>query len=117
LNLNSGNYGGSTILFVLCGETCLLASLCVGDSCGMTGCDEDRGRSRRLGVEDWGWSSTVWVLDVWTIERSSDPVCGLHRAQGARVSWFSLKIKDDGFSRFGHKTGGYSLLVVWPQNH
>jgi hypothetical protein len=28
----------------------------------MTGSDEDRGRSRRLGVEDRGWSRTSQVL-------------------------------------------------------
>jgi hypothetical protein len=27
--------------------------------------------------------------------------------RGARVSWFSLKTKVDGFSRFSLKTGGY----------
>jgi hypothetical protein len=44
--------------------------------------------------------------------------------QGARVSWFGLKTKVDGFSQFGLKTGGYGFpdmslkignysLVIW----
>jgi hypothetical protein len=48
----------------------------------MVDSDEDRDRSRRLGAEDRGWSSTGRVLRGWTIERSGDVVCGLHRAQG-----------------------------------
>jgi hypothetical protein len=48
----------------------------------MVGSDKDRGRSRRLGVEDRGWSSTGRVLGGWMIEGSGDTVCGLHRAQG-----------------------------------
>jgi hypothetical protein len=31
------------------------------------------------------------------------------RRRGAHVSWFSLKIKVDSFSRFGFKTGGYDF--------
>jgi hypothetical protein len=45
--------------------------------------DEHRDRSRRLGAEDQGWSSTGRILRDWTIERSGDVVCGLHHAQGA----------------------------------
>jgi hypothetical protein len=48
----------------------------------MTGSDKDQGRSRRLDVEDQGWSSTGRVLGGRTIERSDDVVCGLHRARG-----------------------------------
>jgi hypothetical protein len=48
----------------------------------MTDSDEYRGRSGRLGAEDRGWSSTGWVLGGQTIEKSSDAMCGLHRAQG-----------------------------------
>jgi hypothetical protein len=47
----------------------------------MTSSDKDRGRSRRLGAEDQGWSGTGRVLGGWTIERSGDAVCGLHRAR------------------------------------
>jgi hypothetical protein len=81
LNLNSGNFGGSNLLFVLFGESRLLVSWCVGDRCSMTGSDNNRGRSRRLGVEDRGWSSMGRVLGCRMIERSGDAVCGLDDAQ------------------------------------
>jgi hypothetical protein len=45
------------ITFVSCGESRLLVSWCVGDRCNMVGSDEDCGRSRRPGAEDWEWSS------------------------------------------------------------
>jgi hypothetical protein len=48
----------------------------------MASSDEDHGRSRRPYVEDRGWSDTGRVLDGWTIGRSGDAVCGLHRARG-----------------------------------
>jgi hypothetical protein len=48
----------------------------------MAGNDKDRGRTRRLGVDDRGWSSTGQVLGDWMIEMSDDAVCGLHHAQG-----------------------------------
>jgi hypothetical protein len=102
--------------------------------------EEDLGRSRRPGAENQGWSSTGQVLGGRTIESSGDVVCDLHRTQGARVSWFSLKTKVDSFSQFGLKIGGYDfsdlalkpvatvspsliskpvamVLVVWPKNH
>jgi hypothetical protein len=44
--------------------------------------DDDVDRSRRSGADDRGWSSTCWVLDDRTIERSGNTVCGLHHAQG-----------------------------------
>jgi hypothetical protein len=81
LNLNLGNFGDSTLLPVSCGEICLLVSWCVGDKCGMAGSNEDRGRSRRRGAEDWGWSSTGRVLGGRTIERSGNAMCGLHHAR------------------------------------
>jgi hypothetical protein len=37
---------------ILCGESHLLVSWCVGDRCSMTGSDEDHGRSRRPGAEN-----------------------------------------------------------------
>jgi hypothetical protein len=46
------------------------------------GSDKDRGKSRRLGAEDQGWSSTGRVLSGQMIERPGDAVCGLHHAQG-----------------------------------
>jgi hypothetical protein len=48
----------------------------------MAGNDKDRGRTRRLGVDDRGWSSTGQVLGDWMIEMSGDAVCDLHHAQG-----------------------------------
>jgi hypothetical protein len=48
----------------------------------MVGSDEDRDRSRRLSVEDWGRLSTGQVLGGRTIKRSGDAMCDLHRAQG-----------------------------------
>jgi hypothetical protein len=44
----------------------LLVSWCAGGRCGMAGSDEDCGRCRRLGVDDWGWShrsGTRWPYD------------------------------------------------------
>jgi hypothetical protein len=72
---------------VLCGESCFLISWCASDRCDMAGSDEDRGRSRRLGVEDRGWSSTGRVLGGWSIERSDAPCT---RRRGVCVSWFGL---------------------------
>jgi hypothetical protein len=54
----------------------------------MAGNDEDQDRSRRLGAEDRGWSSTGQVLGGWTIERLGDDVCGLHHAQGYKERGF-----------------------------
>jgi hypothetical protein len=42
--------------------------------------DEDQGRSRRLGVENWGWSSIGRELGGRTIERFGDAMYGMHRA-------------------------------------
>jgi hypothetical protein len=47
----------------------------------MVGSDEDLGRSRTLGAEDWRCPSIGQVLGGRTIEMSGDTVCGLHRAQ------------------------------------
>jgi hypothetical protein len=54
----------------------------VGGRCSMAGSDEDQGKSRRLGADDRGWSSTGRVLGGRTIQRSRDAMCGLHHAQG-----------------------------------
>jgi hypothetical protein len=67
---------------ILCGESHLLVSWCVGDRCDMAGSNEDLGRSRRPGAEDRRWSSTGQVLGGRTIERLGDTVCSLYRAQG-----------------------------------
>jgi hypothetical protein len=68
-------------LLVSCGEFRLLVSWCAGDRCDMVDSDEDRGRSRRLGAEGMGWSSTDRLFNVRTIGRSGDIVHGLHHAQ------------------------------------
>jgi hypothetical protein len=47
----------------------------------MTGSDEDRGRHRRPDAEEQGWLHSR-VLGGWTIERSDDVLCGLHRVRG-----------------------------------
>jgi hypothetical protein len=74
--------------------------------CVMVGSDEDRGRSRRLGAEDRGSSSTGLVLCGQTIERSGDAVCGLHRTQGDEERGFlgsASKPRSTGFSVWASK--------------
>jgi hypothetical protein len=39
---------------ILCGESHLLVSWCVGDRCDMVDSNEDHGRSRRPGADDQG---------------------------------------------------------------
>jgi hypothetical protein len=48
----------------------------------MAGSHEDRGRSRRPGAENQGWSSIGRVLSGRTVERAGDVVCSLQRARG-----------------------------------
>jgi hypothetical protein len=112
----------------LCGEYRLLVSWCACGRCDMAGSDEDRGRSRRPGAEDWRYSVTCRVLGGWTIRRSDDVVCDLHHARGDEermflgwaskpratdhwddFSWFDLKTGGDGFSRFDLKTSDDGL--------
>jgi hypothetical protein len=52
LNSNLKSFGGFTFIFVSCGESCLLISWCAGDRCNMACGNEDRGRSRKPGVDD-----------------------------------------------------------------
>jgi hypothetical protein len=54
----------------------------------MMGNDEDRGRSKRFGAEDYGSSSTCQILGDRMIERSDDVVYDLHRAQGDEEHMF-----------------------------
>jgi hypothetical protein len=81
--------------FVSFGESHLLVSWCAGGRCGMVCSDEDRGRSRRPGAEDRGWShrsGTRWSggREVgWCCVRSAPDTWRL----GAQVSWLSLKTK------------------------
>jgi hypothetical protein len=95
----------------------------------MVGSNKDRGRSRRLGAEDRGWSSTGRILDDWMIERSDDVVCGLHHAQGDEEREFlglASKLRLTGYSSCGLaskplvRVPGLGLktdncgLVIWP---
>jgi hypothetical protein len=56
-------------------------------------------------------SNTRWLDDreVGLCYVGSAPCTRRH---GAQVSWFGLKTKVDGFSRFGLKTGNYGLVVL-----
>jgi hypothetical protein len=85
----------------------------------MTGRDEDRGRSRRLGAKDQGWSSTGWILSGWTIERSGDAVCSLYHAQGDKECEFlDLASKPRSMVSPGLVSKPVAtVLVVWPQNY
>jgi hypothetical protein len=85
----------------------------------MAGSDDDRGRSRRLGAEDRGWSSTGRVLGGRTIERSGDTVYGLHHAQGDEECRF-LGLASKTRSRVSPGLASKlvaTVLLVWPQNH
>jgi hypothetical protein len=84
--------------FVSFGESSLLASWCAGGRWGMACSDEDRGRSRRPGAEDQGWShrsGTRWPGGREVGWRRVRPAPGTWRL-GARVSSLSLKTKVDG---------------------
>jgi hypothetical protein len=61
----------------------------------MAGSDEDRCRSRELGVEDRRSSGTSRVLGSWTIGRSGDVVCDPHHTRGEDedLGFFSLASK------------------------
>jgi hypothetical protein len=85
----------------------------------VAGIDEDRGRSRRLGAEDRGWSNTGWVLGGWMIKRLGDAVCDLHRAQGDDKRKFlglASKPRLTVSPTLASKLVA-TVLVVWPQNH
>jgi hypothetical protein len=87
--------------------------------CGMAGSDEDRGRSRRLGAEDRGWSNTGWVLDGQTIERSGNTVCGLHHEHGDEERGF-LGLASKPRSIVSPSLASKpvtTVLMVWHQNH
>jgi hypothetical protein len=83
------------------------------------GNDEDRGRSRRLGVVDQGWSSTDRVLGGWMIGRSGDTVCGLHHVEGDEECGF-LGLASNPRSTVSPALASKmmaTVLVVWPQNY
>jgi hypothetical protein len=81
LNLNPGHFDCFTFILVLVEESRLLDLWCAGGRCSMAGSDEHRGKSRRHGAEDRGWSGIGRVLGGRTIGRSGDVVCGLHHAR------------------------------------
>jgi hypothetical protein len=84
-----------SFIFVSFGESCLLVSWCAGGRCDKACSDEDRGRSRRPGAEEQGWShrsGTRWPdgREVgWCRMRSAPDTWRLEE----RVSWLSLKTK------------------------
>jgi hypothetical protein len=94
-----------SFFFVLFGESCLLVSWCAGDRCGMACSDEDRGRSRRPGVKDRGWSHRLGTLcpggrEVgWRRVRSAPDTWRL----GAQVFWLSLKTTQAVFADLASK--------------
>jgi hypothetical protein len=78
-----------------------------------------RGRSRRLGAEDQGWSSTSRILGSRMIERSGDAMCDLHRTQDdeeCEFLGFSSKLRSMVSPSLESKPVA-TVLVVWPQNH
>jgi hypothetical protein len=85
----------------------------------MVGNDDDRGKSRRLGAEDWGWSSTGRVLSGRTIEMSDDAVCGLYCVQGdEKHEFLGLASKPRSTISPGLTSKLVAMvLVVWSQNH
>jgi hypothetical protein len=101
-------------LVIWCGETFLLVSWCVCGKCDIAGNDEDRGKSRRLGVEDQGWSGTSQVLSCWTIRRLGDVMCDPHRTHGGdeehKFSGLALKPVATVCQWFGLKT---TMTISW----
>jgi hypothetical protein len=112
--LNLGHFNSFTFILVLCGESCLLVSLCVGDRCDMADSDEDLGRIKRSGVEDRRWSSIRRVLGDRTIERSGDAVCGCTMHKEMRSVDFLVWPQNQGrwFLGLDLKIGS-SSLVMW----
>jgi hypothetical protein len=85
----------------------------------MAGSNEDRGRSRRLGAKDRGWSSRGRVLGGRMIRRSDDVVCGLHRGQrDEEPKFLGSASKPRLMVSPGLASKSVAMvLVVWPQNH
>jgi hypothetical protein len=83
------------------------------------GSDVDRVRSRRLGAEGRGWSSTGQVLGGQTIERLGDALCSLHHVLGdVERRFLSLASKPRSMvSPSLASKPMVTTLVVWPQNH
>jgi hypothetical protein len=89
-----------SFIFVAFGESHLLVSWCADGRCSMACSDEDRGRSRRPGAEDWGWShrSDIWWPGDREVGWCRVPSAPCTWRRGTRVSWLSLKTKVDDLS-------------------
>jgi hypothetical protein len=92
----------SFIFFRLENHVCLSRGVqlagCAGGRCSMACSDEDRGRCRRPGAEDRGWShrsGTQWPGGREVGWRCVWSAPGTWRIE-AQVSWLSLKTKVDG---------------------
>jgi hypothetical protein len=70
-----------SFIFISFGESCLLVSWCAGGRCDMTCSNEDRGRSRRPGAEDQGWSHRLNIR--WLGGRG----VGWRRVRSASGTW------------------------------
>jgi hypothetical protein len=101
--------------FVSFEESRLLVSWCAGGRCGMACSDEDRGRSRRPGAEDRGWSHRSGTR--WPGGRE----VGWRRVRSAPDTWRLVSVGflvepqnqgGGGFPGLGLKTGS-SVLVIW----
>jgi hypothetical protein len=66
-----------SVIFVSFGESRLLVSWCAGGRCGMACSDEDHGRGRRPGADDWGWSHRLGT------RCPGDREVGWHRVRSA----------------------------------
>jgi hypothetical protein len=84
--------------------------------CGTVSHDKDRGRSRTLGAEDWGWSITGQVLEVLdgrTIEMFGDAMCGLYYAQGDEERMF-LDLASESRSMVSPGLASKSVSMISP---
>jgi hypothetical protein len=114
-------------IFVSFRESHLLVSWCAGGRCGMACNDEDHGRCRRPGAEDWGWShrsSTQWpggrvapcAVCIVHMETRSTGFLVEPQNQGRRfVSVLSSKPLGR-FSLVWPQNQWRWFLVIWPQN-
>jgi hypothetical protein len=91
----------------------LLVLWCAGSKCDMVGSDKDRGRSRRPGTDDRGWSITGQVLGGRVIGRPGDAMSGLYHAMEMRSVGFLVwpQNQDQQFHGFGLKTGSSGLVI------
>jgi hypothetical protein len=116
LKLNSGNFGGPTLLSVSWVEMHMLILCATGAAC-------QPAMRIKAGVRDLVQRTGDGQAHVGyggqTIERSGDALCGLHHVQGDEEHVFlglaskpRLTISPSLASKLGSM-----VLVVWPQNH